>query len=111
DEIVPPQHFDSVVDLRQCAHARREDDRPAIVPMMPQQIVIGERSRSDLVAWRVEPLDEIDRRLVPTRGVPQDLLVAAIAVDGFRVALAKFQRTFQVAGRWSKRTFPRLRGL
>src|SRR5439155_26838362 len=100
-----------MVDLRQRAHARGEDDGPAVAPMMPQQVVIGERSGGDLVARRVEPLHEIDRRLVPTRGIPHYFLVATIAVDGLVIALAKLQRPFQISVRSPEWALPRLREL
>src|SRR5438094_10620529 len=79
--------------------------------MMPQQIVIGERSGSALIARRVEPLDEIDRRLIPTRGIPHDFLVAAVAVDGLVLALAKLQRPFQISVRSPEWALPRVREL
>ena len=75
---------------------------------MAQQGVVGERGRSDLKAWRIEPIDEIHRLLIPAGGQPRHLHLAAIAVDQLVFILAELQAALEVAIGQAERTLPRL---
>src|SRR5712691_1553741 len=81
DEVLAPEQVDCTVDLLQRAHAGGEDDRSSLGPRVLEQGVIGQAGRGDLVARRIEVLDEVDGALVPARGEPGHAHVAAEGVD------------------------------
>src|SRR5262249_50772063 len=81
------------------AHARRKNDRPSLGPGVPQQVVVGERRRRNLVAWRREPIDEVDRSLVPARREPRDLARAAERIDLLVVVEIELVAAFEISVR------------
>src|SRR4030042_971758 len=89
------------------AHTRREDNRLTFQARMTQKIVIGQRRRGNLVTRNIEPVEEIDRRLVPAGGQPQDASLLAVTVNRFVLFEAELQPELQVAIRVTKRAFAR----
>jgi hypothetical protein len=81
DEPLATEHVDGVPDLLDRRHAGRQDDRPLRLSDAPQQAVVGQAGRRDLVCRRVEQLELVDARLVPRRGEPGDAEPAALLVD------------------------------
>src|SRR5215470_15259190 len=98
-----------MIDLLERAHSGRDDQRPLGLAIVTQQIVISERRRGNLVAWRLELFDQIHRGFIPTGGEPHDVLARAVAVD-FRVLVGtEFETPLEVAVREAKRTLARTR--
>ena len=100
-----------MIDLFDGAHTGGKDDRLALGAGVAQQMVVGERRRRDLVAGRIELVDEVDRFLVPAGGEPRHLDFAAVAVDQAVLVVTEFQAALEVAIGGSEGAFPRLRQL
>ena len=64
---------------------------------MLEKVVVREGAGGDLVAGRIEAIDEIDGGLVPAGGEPDDADFLAVAVDLAVVGFAEFEGAFEVA--------------
>src|SRR5262249_23840607 len=90
------------------AHSRRNNDRLALAPRMPQQVVVGKRRRRDLIARRTELIDEIYASWIPTGGKPGHFHFAAVAVDQAVAVVPQFQAALQIAIGRTERILARL---
>ena len=99
DQVFGAEHLDGVVDLVELAHPGGQDERPPVLPVVAKKVVVGERSRSDLVAGGVERLEEVHRGLVPAGGEPDDAEHLAVLVDGPELLLAELQAPLQLTVR------------
>jgi hypothetical protein len=109
NQVVRAKHFNGVIDLFYGTHAGGQDDRPSGFAVMTQKVIVRERSRSDLVAGRLELLDKIYRPFIPARGEPHDLVCPAMFIDLTVLVKIELKAALEIAIRVPERRFARFR--
>gem|GEM_PF-4065765 len=97
---------DGSVDLLLRAHPRREDDRPPLRHRVLQEPGVRQGRRSDLVARRLELIDEVDAPLVPARSEPLDSVLLAVGIDLLVLLVPELEPSLEVTVRRTERVLP-----
>ena len=95
-QIISSQHLNRVINLRQGAHAGRQDDWFFGRTNMPQQMIVGQTGRGNLVAWNGEFFQKVDRCFVPRRCKPSYSAFFAVGVDLAILFLAELQCALEI---------------
>ena len=106
DQIFLPEHFHGAIDLLDGAHPSRKNDWLSGRARIPQQIVVRQRCRSDLVARRIELFNEVYGILIPAGSEPRKVHSLAVDVQLLIFLIPKFETSFEIPVRCPERALP-----